>query len=454
MTISVIIPVYNAAAHLQLCLGHLRNSTVAPLECLVVDDGSTDETATVAREAGARVINVPSRRGPAFARNLGASEARGDILFFLDADVCVRPDAIARLLANFRQDPDLDAVVGSYDDSPAPTGLLSQYRNLMHSHVHQRAPRNTATFWSGCGAIRRLVFLAHEGFDASYSRPAIEDIELGYRLARANCKLAIDNQLLVKHLKHWTFWKLIKTDVLDRGVPWTELILRDGSMPNHLNIDVSERISVALAFILFGLAAEGTIRYRGYFLTPFLAVLVFLLAKYWVDATSRPRSRAITAAMTLLIASFSWLSWHYHMIKMVPPVLLGYVILFVQHRYTYGRTSALMGKIYGIYVFFVLIFALAFLPARPVVFIVYLVLLGLVVINKQFYVFLSTRLGGFSALAVLPFHFLYHFYNGISFLIGLSRHIGKGLFQGTHRGSRSFPASESSQRARQYVDRS
>ncbi|MBV9155658.1 MAG: hypothetical protein JO097_05320, partial [Acidobacteriaceae bacterium] len=57
----------------------------------------------------------------------------------------------------------------------------------------------------------------------------------------------------------------------------------------------------------------------------------------------------------------------------------------------------------------------------------YLVLFVLFVLKKELYVFLSPRLGGFSALAVLPFHFLYHFYNGISFLIGLTRHIGKGL---------------------------
>ncbi len=69
------------------------------------------------------------------------------------------------------------------------------------------------------------------GFDASYKRPAIEDIELGYRLRHAGRRILLDRDLRVKHLKKWTFWGLLKTDVLDRGIPWTELILRDQRCP-------------------------------------------------------------------------------------------------------------------------------------------------------------------------------------------------------------------------------
>ncbi len=50
----------------------------------------------------------------------------------------------------------------------------------------------------------------------------------------------------MKHLKRWTFWGLVKTDVLDRGIPWTELILRDANMPDDLNLQLSQRVSVAL----------------------------------------------------------------------------------------------------------------------------------------------------------------------------------------------------------------
>jgi GT2 family glycosyltransferase len=201
------------------------------------------------------------------ARNLGAQSAAGDILFFIDSDVCVHPDTVERVQSCLDANPGVSAVIGSYDDTPGAKDFISTYRNLMHCYVHQRAREEACTFWSGCGAIRRDVFLQHSGFDASYGRPAIEDIELGYRLRRARLKILLDKQLQVKHLKRWTFWNLIKTDIFDRGIPWTELILRDRSMPNDLNLQLSQRVSVALMFLMLGAAAALAVYWQGYFLT-------------------------------------------------------------------------------------------------------------------------------------------------------------------------------------------
>lgn len=82
-------------------------------------------------------------------------------------------------------DTQVDALIGSYDDDPKSPDFISQYRNLMHCSVHQTGRSEASTFWSGCGAIRREVFLESGGFDETYVRPAIEDIELGYRLTRS-----------------------------------------------------------------------------------------------------------------------------------------------------------------------------------------------------------------------------------------------------------------------------
>src|SRR4029077_8557446 len=130
----------------------------------------------------------------------------------------------------------------------------------MHCYVHHNSRREACTFWSGCGAIRKAVFLEISGFDESYDRPAIEDIELGYRLNSAGKKLLLDTSMLVKHLKRWSFFGLIKTDIMDRGIPWTELILRDRKLPNDLNLQLSQRVSVALMFPLMLMAGLATIR--------------------------------------------------------------------------------------------------------------------------------------------------------------------------------------------------
>lgn len=263
-SVSVIIPVHQASAMLNDALSHLMAGTEVPTECIVVDDGSTDDSAQVALRYGAIVLATDRRSGPAHARNLGARAARGDVLLFLDADVRPSPNTVRRARQAFAHDESLDALIGSYDDDPSSPGFASQYKNLMHCFVHQSANRSASTFWSGCGAIRRTVFLAMGGFDESYDRPAIEDIELGYRLVAAGSKIALDRTLTVKHLKHWTLAGLVHCDIFDRGIPWTELIWRDRIMPNDLNLRTSQRVSVGLvglllvASIVFGTTAVAT----------------------------------------------------------------------------------------------------------------------------------------------------------------------------------------------------
>ena len=182
--VSVIVPARNEEACLGECLRSLVMQTGVAFEIIVVDDHSTDHSAAVARHFGAMLISTSRRSGPARARNIGALAASGDILYFVDADVCVYPDTLARISSAFASDPELDALIGSYDDNPASPDFLSQYRNLMHCYVHQTSRSEACTFWSGCGAIRRQLFLEHSGFDESYRRPASAMTPSGFWLRR------------------------------------------------------------------------------------------------------------------------------------------------------------------------------------------------------------------------------------------------------------------------------
>src|SRR5688572_11306338 len=149
LSIAVIIPVYNGADFLRVCLQNLSKSTVVPNATIVVDDGSSDESAEVAKEFGCMVVSTGGRRGPAHARNIGAHAAQANILFFIDSDVALQPETVEQVLKHFEQDPSLDALIGSYDDSPKCKDFLSQYKNLMHCFVHQNGRREACTFWSG-----------------------------------------------------------------------------------------------------------------------------------------------------------------------------------------------------------------------------------------------------------------------------------------------------------------
>lgn len=252
--VTVLIPVFNGGSDLDKCLAAIAASTYPVLETILVDDGSTDGMAeTAATRDGVRLIRREQMLGPASARNLGAAAARGDIIFFTDADVLLDPAAIAIAVRILDADPSLCAVFGSYDDQPGHASFLSQYRNLLHHWVHQTGNEEAFTFWTGCGAIRRDVLLQLGGFSEDYERPSIEDIELGARLRAAGFRIRLEKSMLGQHTKRWRFWNMLKTDIFHRGIPWMRLLLREGHASSDLNLNLSSRIATFLAG-LFGLS--------------------------------------------------------------------------------------------------------------------------------------------------------------------------------------------------------
>lgn len=249
--VSVIVPAHRAAHLLPDTLGALRASQVDALdwELIVVDDGSDDATATVAAALSDRVISLPApARGPGAARNAGAAVARGEWLLFVDADVRVHPNTLHRFVDSVATHPNATAIFGAYDARPAGEGLVSRYRNLLHRYVHLCGAGLADSFWAGLGGVRRDRFLAVGGFDAQrYAAPAIEDIELGYRLRDAGDTIVLDPRIQAKHLKCWTFRTMARTDFVQRALPWMQLLLeRRGQEAASLNVRGGERLRVAL----------------------------------------------------------------------------------------------------------------------------------------------------------------------------------------------------------------
>jgi hypothetical protein len=125
--------------------------------------------------------------------------------------------------------------------------MVAVFRNLLHAHVHHRSSARATTFWAGCGAIRRDRFLALGGFDES--QRMLEDVEIGIRLHEAGGTLALDPRIQVTHHKEWTIRSMLRSDVLDRAVPWTRMLLERG-LPHDLNFRWQDRWSTVLAVLL------------------------------------------------------------------------------------------------------------------------------------------------------------------------------------------------------------
>jgi len=263
--LSVIVPAHNAAPLLPLSLGAILGNDLprARWELIIVDDASTDGTGEVAGRFADRVVTLPgSPHGPGFARNRGVEATRGEWVVFIDADVVVHPDTLRRFAEAIATDPAINAIFGAYDDHPVEPGFLSQYRNLLHRYVHVHAAGPAETFWAGCGAVRRSAFLAVGGFDERrYRRPQIEDIELGYRLRDQGGSILLDPGIQGAHLKHWRFSGSVKTDVLDRGIPWVRLLLERRRMATqtHLNVKRGERTKTLLVGLALLLLLAGVV---------------------------------------------------------------------------------------------------------------------------------------------------------------------------------------------------
>lgn len=263
--LSVIVPAYNGCRVLPHTLEALLASDL-PRECwelIVVDDASSDDTAGLAARYADTVVRLPGLpHGPSYARNRGVDVARGDVVIFIDADVVVHPDTLRRFAWVFASRPEIASVFGSYDDRPLGKGLVSQYRNLLHHYHHHENPGEAETFWAGCGGVRTAVFLQAGKFDEwHYRRPSIEDIELGHRICALGHRILLLPEIQCTHLKRWTLGNVLKTDLLDRGVPWMRLLLQEGKLGarKSLNLKTIEKVNTALVGLSLAIVAVAAL---------------------------------------------------------------------------------------------------------------------------------------------------------------------------------------------------
>jgi len=226
MRISIIIPVYNGEKTIKLCLdGVLSSSHIGwNFEVIVVDDHSRDRTADIIKEYPIRIVRMEKTSGTAHARNTGARIAQGDILVFIDADIRIGPDTLARIHHAFEVDPALSALTGLLAKQCPFTNFFSQYKNLYMHYVFSRCQSDVDFLFGSVIALRRSDFIP---FDETYA--ITDDTELGQRYRRKARTLRLDPQLEVEHMKSYSARSFLKNDFF---VPfwWARTFLRHGGI--------------------------------------------------------------------------------------------------------------------------------------------------------------------------------------------------------------------------------
>ncbi|MGB9777726.1 MAG: glycosyltransferase [Anaerolineae bacterium] len=197
---SVIVPAYQAEGTIGLCVRALGAQTLPrdQYEIIVVDDGSTDRTASVARQAGAdRVLTIP-HGGPSAARNAGVEAARGEIVLFTDADCEPWPDWLERMTTPFG-DPEVMGTKGVY--RTRQRALIARLVQWEYEFRYERMAQLPVIDFidTYAAAYRREVFLRHGGFATDIPIPSVEDIDLSFRLSQAGCRLVFVPDARVWH---------------------------------------------------------------------------------------------------------------------------------------------------------------------------------------------------------------------------------------------------------------
>ena len=200
--LSVIIPAHNPGPRLRDLLHRLAAESPASAEIIVVDDGSTDGTAELAAGPGGsrfRVIRQP-RRGRAAARNAGARAAAGSALLFLDADVRPAPGITA---AHLRHHADGAAAAVQGRVRPDPAALTTTFMRARHLYpdltVRRRARLSPMHLSAANLSVSAEAFHRIGGFDETFSGYGWEDVDLGWRLARAGVLLRYEPAAAVWH---------------------------------------------------------------------------------------------------------------------------------------------------------------------------------------------------------------------------------------------------------------
>jgi len=208
MHVSIIIPAYNAEATLGECLAACVAQTHPHTDVIVVDDGSTDTTPTIAKNYPVEYIHQENG-GPAAARNRGAQAAKGEIIVFTDSDCIAEPDWIEKLLAGFTSD-DVVAVGGTYGIAN-DSSLLARMIHEEIKNRHQQFHEEVDFLGSFNVAYRKNAFDAVGGFDESFRMASGEDNDLAYRLHDRDGHLHFVADALVAHYHPTRLWPYLRT---------------------------------------------------------------------------------------------------------------------------------------------------------------------------------------------------------------------------------------------------
>ncbi|MBI5056224.1 MAG: glycosyltransferase family 2 protein [Nitrospirae bacterium] len=256
-SISVVIPNYNKAATIGKCLESVFASEYKNFEVIVVDDRSEDGSFEVIKKFPCKLISLEKRSGTSKARNTGAENSSGEIIFFTDADCIFQKDTLAIANRAFvsshpitppglplnkeRSKENQGGVIigGTYTRMPYDNNFFSIFQSVYINYSETKNIEDPDYIAAHAMIIDAETFKNSDGFPEVFL-PIIEDVEFSHRLRRMGCRLIMEPEIQVQHIfnfsllrslknayrksKYWNMYSLKNKDLLsDSGTASVEL---------------------------------------------------------------------------------------------------------------------------------------------------------------------------------------------------------------------------------------
>ena len=310
--VSVVIPRFNAKYTIKICLGSIFSQSYQPCEVIVVDDRSTDDSPSIARQMGAKIFTQEKNQGPALARNRGAKEAGGDVLFFVDSDTAMQPGTIANMVSTITR-PGIDAVVGRYAKNSINTGLVPEYYALLKHHSKTfEGIEDHSVFCGECVGSWREAFLDTGGYNPLPWGMDFENEEMGRRFIK-KYHIVIDPSVEVRH--HFPPLKKLIRLFYNRTYWWVRFYFVHRTFEKALTTK-SFAVGSVSGFLILPLATlTGLLEiYTGiskpfYISSALLTIVILLFAnsyRTFIQFVRQEKGVLFSIAATALSALLSW----------------------------------------------------------------------------------------------------------------------------------------------------
>lgn len=252
--VSVIIPNYNGSATIEKCLGAAFSSDYSLFEVIVVDDCSTDDSTEIIGKFPCSLVKLGRRSGAARARNAGAEQCSGEILFFTDSDCVLTTNALSHAVRSI-DGRENSVIGGTYTKIPYDDTFFSAFQSIFvhYSETKKPVPDYVATH---AMVITRELFRKTGGFPENFL-PILEDVEFSHRLRRSGYSLAMNSHILVRHVFNFTLMKSLR-NAFRKSMFWTEYSLKNkdvfadsGTASRELKVNVASFFLSALLLLFY-----------------------------------------------------------------------------------------------------------------------------------------------------------------------------------------------------------